>query len=251
VINVARRHHAWARAMKSKKRSAWHPNIAECAVVGVADFPEGPNAARFRKWPEERRRYAWDGGRTTSASRRKSWRPVDKQLGGPSREAKVGTLSCPFCPRTRSGKTLRRTIPGSGAEGRDPGDLTTIRGTAAALEQIRSALKNSTEPQEVKTKPCLTLEDCKKIGARGRGRRARKNKWNVVIAILDDGGHLLWLARMDGATPANAQIAIEKGRTAAGIAAHDQELGKTASRPAAPPCSACRCCRCRAGVRSW
>jgi len=66
----------------------------------------------------------------------------------------------------------------------------------------------------LRTKPCLTLEDCKKIGAAAEAE-ARKNKWNVVIAILDDGGHLLWLVRMDGATPANAQIAIEKGRTAA------------------------------------
>jgi len=66
----------------------------------------------------------------------------------------------------------------------------------------------------VKTKPCLTLEDCKKIGAACEAE-ARKNKWNVVIAILDDGGHLLWLVRMDGATPANAEIAIGKGRSAA------------------------------------
>jgi glc operon protein GlcG len=66
----------------------------------------------------------------------------------------------------------------------------------------------------VKTKPCLTLEDCKKIGAACEAE-ARKNKWNVVIAILDEGGHLLWLERMDGATPANAEIAIGKGRTAA------------------------------------
>src|SRR5437016_14188869 len=65
----------------------------------------------------------------------------------------------------------------------------------------------------MKTKPCLTLEDCKKIGAACEAE-ARKNKWNVVIAILDDGGHLLWLVRMDGATPANAEIAIEKGRSA-------------------------------------
>src|SRR6266581_4781221 len=66
----------------------------------------------------------------------------------------------------------------------------------------------------MKTKPCLTLEDCKKIGAACEAE-ARKNKWNVVIAILDDGGHLLWLVRMDGATPANAEIAIGKGRSAA------------------------------------
>jgi uncharacterized protein GlcG (DUF336 family) len=64
------------------------------------------------------------------------------------------------------------------------------------------------------SKPCLTLEDCKQIGAAAEAE-ARKNAWNVAIAILDDGGHLLWLARMDGATPFNAQAAIEKGRSAA------------------------------------
>ena len=66
----------------------------------------------------------------------------------------------------------------------------------------------------MKSKPCLTLEDCKKIGAACEAE-ARKNNWSVVIAILDDGGHLLWLARMDGATPANAEIAVGKARTAA------------------------------------
>jgi glc operon protein GlcG len=66
----------------------------------------------------------------------------------------------------------------------------------------------------VKTKPCLTLDDCKKIAAACEAE-ARKNNWNVVIAIFDDGGHILWLERMDGATPANAEIAIEKGRSAA------------------------------------
>jgi glc operon protein GlcG len=66
----------------------------------------------------------------------------------------------------------------------------------------------------MKTKPCLTLADLKKIAAACEAEAA-KNNWNVVIAILDDGGHLLWLQRMDGATPANAEIAIEKGRSAA------------------------------------
>ena len=60
----------------------------------------------------------------------------------------------------------------------------------------------------------LTLEDCRKITTAAEAE-ARKNNWNVCIAILDDGGHLLHLARMDGASPANARIAIEKGRTAA------------------------------------
>ena len=66
----------------------------------------------------------------------------------------------------------------------------------------------------MKNRPMLTLEDCRKISAAAEAE-ARKNNWNVCIAILDDGGHLLHLARMDGASPANARIAIEKGRTAA------------------------------------
>jgi len=66
----------------------------------------------------------------------------------------------------------------------------------------------------MKTKPCLTLDDCKKMMAACEAE-ARKNNWNVVIVILDDGGHLLMLERMDGATPANAEIATQKGRSAA------------------------------------
>jgi len=66
----------------------------------------------------------------------------------------------------------------------------------------------------MKTRPELTLEDCKKMSAAAEAE-ARRNKWNVAIAILDDGGHLLHLVRMDGATPANAEIAEQKARTAA------------------------------------
>ena len=64
------------------------------------------------------------------------------------------------------------------------------------------------------TRPMLTLEDCRKIAAAAEAE-AKRNTWNVAIAILDDGGHLLHFLRMDGATPANARIAVEKGRTAA------------------------------------
>ncbi|HXZ53732.1 MAG TPA: heme-binding protein [Burkholderiales bacterium] len=66
----------------------------------------------------------------------------------------------------------------------------------------------------MKTRPELTLEDCKKMSAAAEAE-ARRNKWNVAIAILDDGGHPLHLVRMDGATPANAEIAAQKARTAA------------------------------------
>ena len=66
----------------------------------------------------------------------------------------------------------------------------------------------------MKTRAELTLADCLKLSAAAEAE-ARQNGWNVAIAILDDGGHLLHFIRMDGATPANAAIAVEKGRTAA------------------------------------
>ena len=66
----------------------------------------------------------------------------------------------------------------------------------------------------MKTRSVLTQEDCLKVMAAAEAE-ARKNNWNVAIAILDDGGHLMHFSRMDGATPANAGIALEKGRTAA------------------------------------
>ena len=66
----------------------------------------------------------------------------------------------------------------------------------------------------MKSRPMLTLDDCRKISAAAEAE-AKKNSWNVAIAILDDGGHLLHLIRMDGASPFNARTAIAKGKTAA------------------------------------
>jgi uncharacterized protein GlcG (DUF336 family) len=60
----------------------------------------------------------------------------------------------------------------------------------------------------------LTLEDCKRVSAAAEAE-AGKNGWGVAIAIVDDGGHLLHLVRMDAATPANSEIALQKARTAA------------------------------------
>ena len=66
----------------------------------------------------------------------------------------------------------------------------------------------------MKQRPMLTLDDCRKISAAAEAE-AKKNNWIVCIAILDDGGHLLHLVRMDGASPFNARTAIAKGKTAA------------------------------------
>jgi glc operon protein GlcG len=64
------------------------------------------------------------------------------------------------------------------------------------------------------TKPTLTLEDVRSMAAAAEAE-ARANAWAVTIAIVDDGGHLLWLQRLDGAAPISSEIAPAKARTAA------------------------------------
>jgi len=66
----------------------------------------------------------------------------------------------------------------------------------------------------MKNKPALTLDDARRIAAAAEAE-ALKNGWAVSIAIVDDGGHLLWLQRLDGAAPVSAEIAPAKARTAA------------------------------------
>ena len=64
------------------------------------------------------------------------------------------------------------------------------------------------------SKPYLGVDDARRIAAAAEAE-ARQNQWAVAIAIVDDGGHLLWLQRLDGAAPISAQIAPAKARTAA------------------------------------
>lgn len=66
----------------------------------------------------------------------------------------------------------------------------------------------------MQSKPMLTLEDVKVIAA-GAEAEAKKNNWAVVISVVDDGGHLLWLQRMDGVAPITAQMAPAKAHAAA------------------------------------
>lgn len=66
----------------------------------------------------------------------------------------------------------------------------------------------------MKTKPVLALDDVRRIAAAAEAE-ALKNGWAVAIAIVDDGGHPLWLQRLDGAAPVSAAIAPAKARTAA------------------------------------
>lgn len=66
----------------------------------------------------------------------------------------------------------------------------------------------------MQSKQILSLEDVKKIAAAAE-TEAKAHNWAVTISIVDDGGHLLWLQRLDGAAPISASIAPAKARTAA------------------------------------
>ena len=66
----------------------------------------------------------------------------------------------------------------------------------------------------MQTKSVLTLGDVRQMAAAAEAE-ALNNHWAVTIAIVDDGGHLLWLQRLDGAAPISAAIAPAKARTAA------------------------------------
>jgi glc operon protein GlcG len=66
----------------------------------------------------------------------------------------------------------------------------------------------------MRTKPCLTSTDVKKI-LDACEAEAVKNKWAVSISVVDDGGFLLGFTRMDGAAAVTAEVATGKARTSA------------------------------------
>lgn len=63
------------------------------------------------------------------------------------------------------------------------------------------------------TKPYLTIADADRITAAAEAK-AKAEGWNVVIAILDDGGHLISLKRMDGVQVGSVDVAIAKAKSA-------------------------------------
>ena len=123
VINVAG-HRLGTREIE--EAISMHPNVAECAVVGVADALKGQMPLAFAVLK--------DAAKPTSSQ--EVMETVDRQLGAIARPKAVHFVT--LLPKTRSGKTLRRSIQAL-AESRDPGDLTTIE-DPNALEQIRKAL---------------------------------------------------------------------------------------------------------------
>jgi propionyl-CoA synthetase len=130
VINVAG-HRLGTREIEEAVQA--HPGIAEVAVVGVADAVKGqvPVAFAVVKDPT-----AVDTAEKSARMRQEVMDTVDRQLGAIARPHQVHFVA--MLPKTRSGKLLRRSIQAI-AEGRAPGDVTTIE-DPSALESIRQAL---------------------------------------------------------------------------------------------------------------
>ena len=66
----------------------------------------------------------------------------------------------------------------------------------------------------MRMKPAITLDDAKKLLASAEAEAVRNN-WEVVIAIVNDGGRIVAVHRMDGARPGNDDIALAKANTSA------------------------------------
>jgi propionyl-CoA synthetase len=125
VINVAG-HRLGTREIEESISS--HPNVAEVAVVGVADALKGQVAMAFvvlKTMPDDALKLEGE-----------IMKVVDDQLGAVARPARVRFVT--VLPKTRSGKLLRRAIQAV-CESRDPGDLTTIE-DPTALQQIKDLI---------------------------------------------------------------------------------------------------------------
>ena len=127
VINVAG-HRLGTREIEESISS--HPNVAEVAVVGVADALKGQVAMAFAV-PRDASGLVDDAAKLKLEG--EIMKRVDEQLGAVARPARVRFVT--VLPKTRSGKLLRRAIQAV-CEQRDPGDLTTID-DPSALQQIK------------------------------------------------------------------------------------------------------------------
>jgi propionyl-CoA synthetase len=130
VINVAG-HRLGTREIEEAIQA--HANIAEVAVVGVADALKGQVPMAFAVVKDISKIATPE---LAAAHEKEVMATVDKELGAIGRPARVHFVT--LLPKTRSGKLLRRSIQAL-CEKRDPGDLTTIE-DPAALEQVRAAV---------------------------------------------------------------------------------------------------------------
>ena len=82
--------------------------------------------------------------------------------------------------------------------------------TVVAVTLMTSSLDAT---QQLPTRRTLTLEAARRVAAAAEAE-ARKNNWSVAIAVVDDGGHLVFFQRLDDAKLVAIDIAMRKARTA-------------------------------------
>ncbi|WP_279235917.1 propionate--CoA ligase [Simplicispira sedimenti] len=131
VINVAG-HRLGTREIEECISS--HANIAEVAVVGVADQLKGQVAMAFAV---PKNAAAMESTEARAQLEAEVMKLVDSQMGAVARPARVHFVTT--LPKTRSGKLLRRALQAV-AERRDPGDLTTME-DPAALQQVKALVE--------------------------------------------------------------------------------------------------------------
>jgi glc operon protein GlcG len=102
--------------------------------------------------------------------------------------------------------------------------------TCAAAALFCAFLTPAAWPQTA-TKKVLTLDGAKKIAAAAEAE-ARKNNWAVAIAIVDDGGNLIYQQRMDGTQIASLDIAPFKARGAVGFKRPTKEMEERVTKGA-------------------
>ena len=88
-----------------------------------------------------------------------------------------------------------------------------LRNTVAAVAVTMLTAIALPASAQLADKKAMTLDAAKRMVAASEAE-AMKNKWNVVIAVVDDGGHLVYLQRMDGTQTGSIDVAIGKARTA-------------------------------------
>ncbi|MGA1177445.1 MAG: propionate--CoA ligase [Burkholderiaceae bacterium] len=130
VINVAG-HRLGTREIEEAIQA--HKNVAEVAVVGVADTLKGQMPMAFAVLKDASVAATPEGAK---AEEKAIMATVDHEIGAIARPSRVHFVT--LLPKTRSGKLLRRAMQAL-AEGRDPGDMTTLE-DPSALEQIKKAL---------------------------------------------------------------------------------------------------------------
>lgn len=86
-----------------------------------------------------------------------------------------------------------------------------LRASLAVLAALTLGLVSLSA--QIIQKPSVSLELAKKIAAKAEAKAA-ENKWTVVVAIVDEGGHLVYLSRMDGTQLGSIEVAQAKARTA-------------------------------------